>query len=74
MFFFCQCCGRALSNPISMLRGFGPECAHRLGIGSAQDGVRLTRQQRRRDGSARPTQTNIWDFFAHMEGERRCVS
>ena len=78
MFLVCQCCKRALSNPISMLRGYGPECAQRLGIigsmGGRERGVRFSRQQRREDGSNRPTQTNIWDFFVHLEGERQCAS
>lgn len=78
MYTRCRCCGRPLSNPISMMRGYGPECAERLGIignlGGRENGVRLTRQQRNRDGSNRPTQTNIWDYFARSEGEVQCAS
>ncbi len=63
----CQNCGRPLSNPVSMARGFGPECAERLGllngIGGREDGIRYSRPTRRRDGSFGPSQMSIWDFF-----------
>jgi hypothetical protein len=59
----CQCCGRPLTDPISIARRYGPECAERLGIITIRHRNTSSVGNNAQPSVSFAQQKSIWDFM-----------